>query len=109
MKEIVKEIMEQNYVLNGLANANKEDVLEYLTDILTNHPILRNEIYKQVRRENHESDIELALIKEGLETDDDNIILLLTDEYERKLAESESVDTSLDYVICKYIKLKGEF
>lgn len=108
IKGLVEKLVNDHYVLKSLADINKQDVQEYLFDMLTNNGELRNAIHSSVERETHENDIELALHKNKLPYDN-NIITLLTDEYECELEKNSEFDLSLDTVITNYtiINSKG--
>jgi maltodextrin utilization protein YvdJ len=97
MKEFVNKFIESNYVLKGLAQANKEDVATALTEWLEQDNQLRYYIHNEIERRNHKQDVlnEIDYRNEELEDENqihftDEELELITENYECALSDDES-------------------
>ena len=101
INQIVKEIMESNGKLNNLPPKEKGAMELYLQAKLE-QPHIQYTIYKNFLRQLHKDEIRLALSKEDVEWNE-GTVELLTAEYEYEIARRNEFDTTVDYIICKYL------
>lgn len=93
--------MENKGELSNLPFEDRVAMERYLQAKLE-QPHIQYIIYKQFLRELHKDDIRLALSKEDVEWNEDTVELL-TAEYEYEIARRNEFDTTVDYIICKYL------
>lgn len=105
INQVVNEIINNNEMLNSLQFKERVAMERYLQSKLE-QPHIQYIIYKQFLRELHKDDIRLALSKENVEWNEDTVELL-TAEYEYEIARRNEFDTTVDYIICKYLDKLG--
>lgn len=101
INQIVKEIMDGNVELNNLPFKERVAMERYLQAKLE-QPHIQHSIYKIFKRKLHEEDIRYALSRENVEWNEDTV-QLLTNQYENEIDRRSNFDTTVDYIICKYL------
>ena len=101
INQVVNEIINNNEMLNSLQFKERVAMERYLQAKLE-QPHIQYIIYKQFLRELHKDEIRLALSKEDVEWNEDTVELL-TAEYEYEIARRNEFNTTVNYIICKYL------
>lgn len=101
VSQIVKEIMENKGELKNLPIEDKVAMERYLQAKLE-QPHIQHIIYKIFKRKLHEENIRYALSKEDIEWNE-GTVQLLTNEYENEINRRNIFDTTIDYIIARYL------